>query len=296
MRSEPYNGDLRELVGETTIRGDNPTYILCPVHEDNNRPSLAVYADHAHCYTCGAHLSRVQLSAAYSQQDKWQAKLRRQLGVVKRVASPTVKVDVPALVRSSQVLLNTLPDKRQYLHDRGLDDFTIGKYILGYAGSAYVLPLFEEPLTVRFRRDDAVTTDGSKYWGLRGQNETRVYPYAPRERSIVLTEGEFDALLLRQYGLNAYSFTNGANALPSDEQLRHWLEGRTVFLMRDQDGPGRKATHDLFLRLYRMPLHELEMRWDAEEDGKDVTEVWQRNREKFLQLIRDVQSVEEPVV
>lgn len=281
MKSEPYNGDLRELVGEDTLRGDQPVFTYCPVHEDNNRPSLAVYEDHAHCYTCGAHLSRKQFSDAYSSEAKWQAKLKRQLGMVKRVSTPTIKVDVPALVRSSQVLLSTLPEKRQYLHDRGLDDFTIEKYKLGYAGSAYVLPLFEEPLTVRFRRDDAVTTDGNKYWGLRGQNDTRLYPHnVGGNDPIVLTEGEFDALLLRQYGLNAYSLTNGSKAIPTQPVLDGLFGERDVVLMRDQDIPGQEGSEDLLMLLKNAyPIY-----WFLER-GKDVTEVWQRDRDFFDYLI-----------
>lgn len=286
MRSEPYNGDLRELVGEDTLRGDQPVYTYCPVHEDNNRPSLAVYDNHAHCYTCGAHLSRKQFSDAYSAEAKWQAKLRRQLGGVRRVTTPTVKVDVAALIRSSQAILKGASQKRQYLYDRGLSDETIDTYALGYSGSAYTLPLLDEPQTVRFRRDDAVTTDGNKYWGLRGQNDTRLYPHNIRGTNpIVLTEGEFDALLLRQYGLNAYSFTNGSKAIPPQSVLDAFFGDRAVVLMRDQDSPGQESSEDLLMLLKNAyPIY-----WLLER-GKDVTEVWQHDRDFFDYLTQLVTS------
>lgn len=294
MRSEPYTGDLRDLVAEESYSSDRPVYVLCPVHDDNNRPSLAVYDNHAHCYTCGAHLSRRQFSDAYSAEAKWQAKLRRQTGAVRRVSTPTVQVDVTALIRSSQAILQSAGDKREYLHQRGLSDYTISTYQLGYSGSAYTIPLLDEPRTVRFRRDDAVTTDGNKYWGLRGQNNTRVYPHVPTEKIITLTEGEFDALLLRQYGLHAYSLTNGALAVPSWQELQQLFSDITrVVLVRDQDKAGREGTERLYRAFCDAAIAAYPIEWSPDHyRGKDVTEVWQRDPARFDQLLYLFQTAE----
>lgn len=298
MRSEPYTGDLRDLVAEESYSADRPVYVLCPVHDDNNRPSLAVYNDHAHCYTCGAHLSRRQFSDAYSAEAKWQAKLKRQTGAVRRVSTPTVQVDVEALIRSSQAILQSAGEKREYLHQRGLSDITIYTYQLGYSGSAYTIPLLDEPRTVRFRRDDAVTTDGNKYWGLRGQNDTRLYPHAPSGPVVLLTEGEFDALLLRQHGHNAFSLTNGNLAMPPKEWLREVFANRFVTLVRDQDKAGREGSERLYRALVEAGVRAEVFSWSPDYyQGKDVTEVWQHSPEHFerlLFLLRTTESM--PVV
>lgn len=286
MRSEPYTGDLRDLVAEESYSADRPVYVLCPVHDDNNRPSLAVYHDHAHCYTCGAHLSRRAFSDAYSAEAKWQAKLRRQTGAVRRVSTPTIQVDVEALIRSSQAILQSAGDKREYLHQRGLSDITISTYQLGYSGSAYTIPLLDDPRTVRFRRDDAVTTDGNKYWGLRGQNDTRLYPHTPNGPVVTLTEGEFDALLLRQYGHNAFSLTNGNLALPPKEWLQEVFANRLVTLVRDQDKAGREGSERLYHALVEAGVRAEVFSWSPDfYHGKDVTEVWQHSPEHFEQLL-----------
>jgi DNA polymerase len=46
----PKRASLIDLIGEPLVDGK----VCCPFHDDS-RPSLHVYADHFHCYACGAH-------------------------------------------------------------------------------------------------------------------------------------------------------------------------------------------------------------------------------------------------
>ena len=46
--------DLRLAVDDQVV-GDNPVKVKCREHNDKTA-SLAVYADHLHCYGCGFHL------------------------------------------------------------------------------------------------------------------------------------------------------------------------------------------------------------------------------------------------
>jgi CHC2 zinc finger/Toprim domain len=50
QREAPGRASLIDLIGEPLVDGK----ICCPFHEDST-PSLHVYADHFHCFGCGAH-------------------------------------------------------------------------------------------------------------------------------------------------------------------------------------------------------------------------------------------------
>lgn len=83
-----------------------------------------------------------------------------------------------------------------------------------------------------------------KYWGIKGRNRGLLYDPSGalsglREvRSLVLTEGELDALLLVQHGVPAVSALNGARDLTALEPLKRFAE---VVIAKDMDSAGQKG-------------------------------------------------------
>lgn len=301
-----YQDDLRELFVErgAGLVSGQVVRTFCPFHDDQHTPSLAIYEDHAYCYTCRKYLSRRAISGLFTQEELTSAKILS--GLLKKIPAPKVKVDVPkmALVSHHSLLAEWGERAREYLARRGIDAHTIESFQLGHNGIAYTLPVYEEDgsiVTLRFRRDDAQVGAHSslpKYYGLRGHNQTRWYPWPPSQagqaETIVLTEGEFDALLLRQQGLNAYSLTNGNMAeVSKPESLRALFAGiERVIFCRDQDAAGREGTAALSDALTNHVWHVTwtNLSWD-EHKGKDVTELWRRNRPLFERVVRDAKEL-----
>lgn len=289
------DGDLRHLVAEEgeALEGDRPIYILCPYHDDKSRPSLAVYPDHAFCFTCRHYLHRDNFLALFSERERATAFFTQSRRAHK---PPKPKVDVRlAASIAHDALMDHIHgyDKIEWLQERGITTTMIEQYCIGHNGIAYSLPVWGADgalVTVRYRRDDTEAPHLDKYWGLRGANGTLLYPNVPHQERIVLTEGEFDALLLRRYGLPAYSFTNGAQSMHKSAVLRERLPGvKYVWLAFDQDGPGQESAHKLLSLLEEIDIIGTTLTW-AREVGKDVTEVWQRHDGMFQQLLGAMQS------
>lgn len=72
------------------------------------------------------------------------------------------------------------------------------------------------------------------YWGLFGLNTV-----PPRAKSIVITEGEYDAMAVYEAtGMPSISLPNGANHLPI--QVLPWLEKfDRIYLWMDADAVGQ---------------------------------------------------------
>lgn len=249
--------DIRSVFTDATLSPTQVVHIFCPMHPDVRKPSMAVYPDgHAYCFTCGAYLSRRKLLEHINKT--WPeaitaAKLgsrSRPVGLSRPTFSRT-EIDVMGQLAHTTMTM----EHRRYFRSRGLTDDTIDTYKLGHYGFGYTLPLFEEEATsgpmasLRFRRDDKIAAaDAPKYWGIRGSNEVSVYPFPVKETTthLFLLEGEFDALLLRQEGLNAYSLTNGARA---HQKVKDWtllLPKQTkVSILYDKDAAGEEAATSL---------------------------------------------------
>lgn len=135
-------------------------------------------------------------------------------------------------------------DRLTYLTDeRGLTADTIERFKIGWHPDkeAYTIPMYDEHgelVNMKYYRPDG----DPKMWGVTGHNEARLYPlpeFAGDERDeVVFCEGELDALVARQEGLNAVTVTGGARTAWQDEWSHHFKDKR-VFLVTDSDNPGR---------------------------------------------------------
>lgn len=290
QKVEVYTGDLRELVVEkwSMLSTDKPVYVYCPKHSDTLRQSMAVYADHAYCYTCGAYMTRAQFSALFSGDERTSAKILAPTLVRKPPAHSIV--DAQAIAVAAHSLLWKMPDKLDWLFRRGITKSGVSQFVLGHYGSAYTIPVLGpdgKAVTVRFRRDDDEAPDAPKYWGLAGANNTLLYPDYPLERVAVMTEGEFDAILLGQEGFPSFSLTNGCK---SGDKLSTWVhkldEVERLVLCRDQDIPGQESTEWLcyLLNSYRPDLDLKVVSWDGH--AKDVSELWTHSPAEFQRVVK----------
>lgn len=303
--------DMRSLMTPgKKFSGERPVMVQCPWHDDR-KASLAVYFDHAHCYGCNRRQSVLEWVAERVGLD-----IERDFGsVVKAAADLAGKVDLsvprrPAPAAAPRIPLapldagmarryhNQLDGKRAWYRSRGLSDQIIDDQLLGYNGhDAFTIPVWGaggELKTIRFRRDDTVRQNGSKYWGIEGRNDDFLFnQVALRDNHdfVCICEGELDCLRLFQEGIPAVSSTNGAFGM-----LRLWKHTapfflcKRIFIVLDQDVSGRKAAKDLRRlinggRRSATSHRAVVARWDRRL-GKDVTELAEKvGMELVKQLI-----------
>jgi len=142
--------DFPTLVEKTTgplpRRPDGrPVMVHCPWHDDHKTDSLAVYADHAHCFGCGWHgdcldwvMERDNVGFAIALEE-----LAQQAGVTLCPLTPEGKRAVQerrqykaALGAAANLFVQRLqetPRALDYAHARGWSDETIQRERLGYA-------------------------------------------------------------------------------------------------------------------------------------------------------------------
>ena len=290
--------DLRELmVSDRRIIGDKPMMISCIWHDDRT-PSLAIYRDHAYCYSCGRRVSALEWIADNEKLDidnqfkevieaanKYVGLTEAPLPTKHReVKSPFLLAPMSRTV--AEYSHNNLGNKRQWFLNRGLTNDIIDSELLGYLNNAYAIPVWNaigQLMAMRYRRDDTVNTTGNKYWGTRGRNQTFIYNQKVLTKEVMLThnntvvicEGELDALRLWCENIPAISFTNGAGgfrpylALPISCAIFYnvWK----VIIAFDMDDEGKKEAGELAERLgNRAKILE----WDP-NFGKDITDLVQ---------------------
>jgi DNA primase len=136
---------------------------------------------------------------------------------------------------------------RTFLIARGLTDETLRQYLIGYDDKlqAITVPLF-------FQDNQIVSLKRMFFYGhgwrmRNGKKDFRNYSPATlycaelvkHVESVIVCEGEFDCLLLRQNGFDTITGTSGAGTWKSSwsENLR----GKDVVLIFDSDDVGRKG-------------------------------------------------------
>lgn len=104
--------------------------------------------------------------------------------------------------------------------------------------------------------------------------------------TIVIFEGEIDAIRASQAGIPAISGTNGAASIPDD-----WVEllkGKDIYLCYDNDEPGRKAIYKLSELFPKAKIISLP------EGIKDASEFLTNNsKQEFIELIKQAVSMQE---
>lgn len=223
----------------------------------------------------------------------------------KRRAKPESPPSV-ALVEGWAARLWTEPAALAYLRsERGLTDATIRASRIGYAASgsgrtwsefgAFTIPVVRRRTVLTMRRrfwpDLPRSTKGKpvKIAGPAGV-PMALYPDAPTGRTLIVCEGEFDALLLRQKRLPAVTSTAGT---AWDQSWNRVVVGCRVAVIYDA-GEASLAKARKLAEAFRAAGAETAWAVDLGaaglDDGEDVTDwfvTYGRSREDLRRLIAD---------
>ena len=204
----------------------------------DNRPSLSVSEDgKAYCHSCGFKAGSIvgvhREVTGKSFKDACCDLYRKY--VCPLVPESYVEDAFKALM-SNQFLLGRLKELR------GIEKPLVMKMQLGWRGGRLTIPVRDEcNMLVNVRRYDLIDGAGPKMlsWK-RGFGSARLWPLtALKSEFVVLCEGEMDALVGMQNGLNAVTVTGGA--LTWKEDWSGQFSGKRVVVVPDNDCAGEEG-------------------------------------------------------
>lgn len=171
----------------------------------------------------------------------------------------------------------------EYLTGRGLSETTLSAYKIGEQGRCVVFPFLRDgSLHLAKTRD----IDNGKPKPTEANCRPILFGWQAipdDSRTIVITEGEIDALTMYEYGYPALSvpFGGGSGGKHKwiDHDFHHLDRFETIYLCMDMDGPGLEAAEDISDRLgkHRCRIVELPQK-DANEclvNGVTVADIKQ---------------------
>lgn len=267
--------------------------VLCPWHEDKN-PSLHVYHDHVHCFSCGMSADGVTYLQKANDLSFRQAVVCLQAFEQRRLVRPADVVLDPIPLAEATKYHRMLEElrathyARRWLAARGLRYPVLKEALIGWDGLFIIIPHIAngQLLNIKYRAHPRNQKQGDpKYTSIKGRKLQHLYPwdYYRREHNgdpiLFLTEGEFDALILLQAGLPALALPSGVGT-PWRPWLPFFRQRAHIFLLYDMDKAGDKAAASVqnvqgklgtsLLQLLA-PTSIQHLTWDPSR-GKDVTE------------------------
>ncbi len=195
-----------------------------------------------------------------------------------------------------------LPERIQtYLKDqRGITDESITKYQIGWDGKSITIPVFDKEgnlINVRHRRDPE-KQDGNKMWNEKG-GKAALFNIATLEEVkqngssfVVITEGEFDAIVTNQNGFPAVSGTAGAATFKKD-----WVSEfdgiDTIYICYDTDDAGKQGAEAIGRHFgKRAKIVLLSQERDDKVDTSDYFAKLKKTPDDFQKLLDEAKTVE----
>lgn len=205
------------------------------------------------------------------------------------------EVALETFLKTTEARLQSDPRLMQYFADRGLTEDTVKALRFGYCdtqqlpeptdadvriglavigknqrpywflGGRITIPYIRDGYVHTFRGrthpDDTQTPQEFKYVTLPGD---KAYPYYPseidHEQPVIAQEGEFDAAILRQNGIQAIGFA-GANSFEP-----RWFDGiNHLYVCMDGDKAGREGTENFVKRVSEVRRVDLPDTYDTSE-------------------------------
>lgn len=288
-----YRSFYKKHIQGFSANGKTEVSCLCPFHEDKD-PSLSVNIETGlfHCFGCGEKGNAVQfVQKKYGLDFKEAlAQIKNDEGIVSEISDPKPRVSKKTLYLNldqvkliHQQLLRNETVLKDFQDKYGLSLETIERYLIGYQNDHYVIPIEVDSGKWTFKEHKGNQLKGVK---------VSLYPshiIKDDLPSIIITEGEFKALLLNQSGFPAVSGTSGANTWK-----REWntlFTNLNVILAFDCDEPGKQGAIKVAEHLKGTARNVKMIQWPSfmnSKDRKDVTDYFAtlgKTKEDFQKLL-----------
>lgn len=277
-------------------------YIYCPYHGDHDRSaSLNFESTLWHCKVCG---EAGPISDVIKDRDNWVIEENRTRRSSGSGAKPTRHFEMTEMEVAgwTDALLTSQPLLEVLMTRRGLTLDTILKREIGWDHpyKAYTIPVrdvYGEIINYRFYRFDP-PEGRRKIWSVAGHGTPpQLYPIDQMDHdTLVICEGEWDAMLTAQMGIPAITRTSAADAW-----VMGWCKlfyGKDLILCHDMDAKGQHANAKLadLLRPFARTVAVVQLPYPVDpKHGKDLTDYWLDGHtvEDFLGLVPEHEPPEE---
>jgi hypothetical protein len=284
---------------------DGETRAYCPLHEDpetSKTPSASFNfgAGKFNCFSrCGGYgiqrvWSMVQGGdmplAKHSKEDgpvdevaARRAKRRKAEGVP-NAALPTE----PQIDEWSRVLLANRTTMQELLDRRGINSSTVSRYKLGWDGERIIIPV-RDPIgqLVNVRRYK-MNAKANKMVNWPGYGDATLYGMdALKMKRVIITEGEMDKLLGRQYRFPTLSATAGAGTWLPEWNVH--FAGKLVYICYDVDEQGEQGARKVANQLRNVAEAVFIMRLPLSAKGGDLTDYFVNQgygKQNFVDLMK----------
>ena len=179
---------------------------------------------------------------------------------------------------------------RKYFRQiRGLNDATMEKYQIGWdvRTQRYTIPIRDERgnlVNVRLynpKLDPKIINHVADKW--KYGSPARLYGLdelvKSKNKQVLITEGEWDRLILQQEGSNAVTSTHGCSVFRSE--WVKYFEGKDVVLIYDCDKEGQTAVHNVVLKAFKdsgvSSIKNIVLPLKGTKDDKDITDYFHKH-------------------
>lgn len=289
------------------LEGDGPLEngewaMFCPYHDDNRRSaSINIDTEYWYCQPCRRGGEARHLLA---DRENWRdpSSLNGHThkgGSVSRRAVASEEITEAKVDGWASALMSNKKALSELKEKRGLTTATIKKYQLGWDGKVYTIPVrdFSGQLVNVRRYDMNPGDERRKIWSVAGHGTPVLWPMDQLDaETILICEGEFDALVAIQNGIPAITRTGAADVWkPEWGQL---FRGKRVFVCHDMDAKGQEANLKVVagLRGKTRSTTVVALPYDiSEKHGKDITDFFVvdgRSKADFVALTRQGKKYE----
>ena len=212
--------------------------------------------------------------AAEAQEAKSEA--RKVRDITDAPSAPQRKLPSAKQVESWVDRLLSNPTALRALRDkRGYNKKTIEEFSIGWDGQRYTIPVYDKQGELvnirRYKANAKEPKDKMRSWGT-GMGSRRLFlpEILDRSDTIIITEGETDAIIGRQYDLPTMSHTAGAGAWY--DRWNEEFEGKIVYICYDCDDAGRRGARRVAraLELFAKSVHIISL--PLKGKGDDLTD------------------------
>lgn len=276
----------RWLVGRVNSDGEQRGF--CPICEDpeGSKTPSASYNFAEGVFTCFSQcggmaikdlVSMMNQSGDFKQDKKEDLKWLR--GDKEKKAEDTTRASskLPreeALEQYVDALLGSRQHLRTMRERRGLKRETIEDFQIGWDGERFTIPVRDADgklLNVRRYNPNAKQPkDKMKSWAVgTGARQLFGVDVLADNDTVIITEGEMDCIIGRQYGLPTLSHTAGASAW--DNRWNEYFEHKIVYIVYDCDDAGRRGARKVAhaLELFAKEVHIIDL--PLKGKGDDLT-------------------------
>jgi DNA primase len=252
-----------------SANGSSKTHCVVPDHQDHG-PSMHVYEDHVHCFSCGFHGDVTDVWAVmhgFGKPVDAALDLAREFGVELPEANPAARRNAHERreretsyleqARACYRALDRHTHVREWWEARGFGDLLRQRFLLGTNrdGTSAVIPFWHRGRVqglIRRKLEGEPRYLYPKAEDFAGGHRPLFIP-GPVRGGTLLVEGIVDALACAALG-EGVAAVGGTDISPRQIEELERLQGPALYVLPDADEEGSKAAREWARRLYPKAL------------------------------------------